>query len=580
MHQHRIAPAQDRTRSNARRAPANHDVTPPGQPLNGPVGTLAAKNGVLVLTGYGLHVRVERGQLVAEDGIGRDRRTEHFSRATCGLKRLVVLGHSGTISFEALRWLHDVDAAFIQIDADATLIAASAPAGLDDARLRRAQVLASLTGTGTAIVRELLRQKLHGQAAALERLAEVPAAADAAASILDSAEQLWVAERPERLRWLEASAAGAYWGVWAGLPLRFATRDASRVPEHWRTLGGRASPLTGSGRKAANPANALLNYLYAMLEAEARIALLILGLDPGMGLLHTDQPGRDSLACDLMEAVRPAVDGYVLELLQTRTFVARDFFETREGVCRVLPPLTQVLAETAPRWARTIAPIAEWVARQLRETAAHVHPITGTRSLDLTQQPASTSKRRARPLPTPLTQANRSVGRSASRRTHGTSAPASTRQPVSVPNRCRICGAPLADGDRQYCDTCLPDRRAELLPAFSASGPQTLARQKTTQSDPAHGASAAEKRGQRVAEQWRAVATWEQEHQEHQGTRDDVSFEHEIRPRLADASLAAMMRATGLSRRYCWLIKTGQKRPHPRHWATLAALARPDPGAG
>jgi hypothetical protein len=44
-----------------------------------------------------------------------------------------------------------------------------------------------------------------------------------------------------------------------------------------------------------NPANALLNYLYAILEAEARIAILSMGLDPGMGVLHADLKARDSL---------------------------------------------------------------------------------------------------------------------------------------------------------------------------------------------------------------------------------------------------------------------------------------------
>jgi hypothetical protein len=61
------------------------------------------RNGALVLGGYGVRVAVERGQLAVSDGIGRERREGLLSRATCGLKRLVVLGHSGTISFEALR---------------------------------------------------------------------------------------------------------------------------------------------------------------------------------------------------------------------------------------------------------------------------------------------------------------------------------------------------------------------------------------------------------------------------------------------------------------------------------------------
>ncbi|MCH8255181.1 MAG: CRISPR-associated endonuclease Cas1, partial [Gemmatimonadetes bacterium] len=42
--------------------------------------------------------------------------------------------------------------------------------------------------------------------------------------------------------------------------------------------------------------NAILNYLYTILEAEARIACRTMGLDPGLGVLHSDQPARDSLA--------------------------------------------------------------------------------------------------------------------------------------------------------------------------------------------------------------------------------------------------------------------------------------------
>jgi hypothetical protein len=101
-------------------------------------GRVEVKNGVLVLSGYGLSISVERGHLQVRDGIGRHRRTGILNRATSGLKRLVVLGHSGTISFEALRWQHDIGASFVQLDADGQVIVASGPAGLDDARLRRA----------------------------------------------------------------------------------------------------------------------------------------------------------------------------------------------------------------------------------------------------------------------------------------------------------------------------------------------------------------------------------------------------------------------------------------------------------
>jgi hypothetical protein len=76
------------------------------------------------------------------------------------LKRVVVLGHSGSISFDALRWIQDSGAAFVQIDKDGRIIAATGPSGLDDSRLRRARALATTNGVGIRIGRDLIRQKL------------------------------------------------------------------------------------------------------------------------------------------------------------------------------------------------------------------------------------------------------------------------------------------------------------------------------------------------------------------------------------------------------------------------------------
>jgi hypothetical protein len=334
------------------------------------------------------------------------------------------------------------------------------------------------------------------------------------------------------------------------------------VPAHWRTFGGRGSPVSGSQRKAANPINALLNYLYAMLEAEACIAALAVGLDPGMGMLHADLPRRDSLACDLMEVVRPDVDAYVLELLRTRTFSAKDFFETRDGVCRVLPPLTHVLAETGPRWAKALGPIAEQVAQTLNRAR---EPVTTVPVI--IQGSPTVGRTHTRALPTPLTQSNRSAGRARLRRKP---TPARSHSTVDVPQRCTKGGAVLEDAKRQYCDACLPERRAELASSFSDTGPQALAEQRAMATDPAHGGSTAEKRGQRVTEQWRDLAAWEQTHA---AEADIAVYEREIQPQLAGMTLAAMMRATGLSRRYCWLIKTGQKVRHLRHRTALNQAA-------
>src|SRR5262249_35223559 len=106
----------------------------------------------------------------------------------------------------------------------------------------------------------------------------------------------------DSIRFLEAQAGHAYWSAWRALPINFPRIDVRRVPDHF---GTRLSPLSGSPRLAANPPNAILNYLYAVLESEARLAATARGLDPGLrGVWHVDSCKRDGWACDLMERVR------------------------------------------------------------------------------------------------------------------------------------------------------------------------------------------------------------------------------------------------------------------------------------
>jgi hypothetical protein len=359
-----------------------------------------------------------------------------------------------------------------------------------------------------------------------------------ARSIVDQAlSDLDQARDAERLRLVEATAANAYWGAWARVLMRFARRDESRVPDHWRTFGGRSSPLTGSPRSAANPANALLNYLYAILEAEARIAALAVGLDPGIGVLHPDLRNRDSLACDFMQAIRPQVDRYVLQLLQSHPFDARDFFEPRQGVCRLMPPMTHILAETTPIWAKAVAPVAELVAKTLYDTPLSV---PGSLAIAASTQTDGHRKRSAssRPLPTPLTQANRSEGRAEIRRQ-----PRRSTKPEELQPRvraCRGCGVVLEATDRLYCDDCLPDRYEELAQTFKAAGPQFVAQLRAAGKDPAHGQAADVRRRQRRAQHHTEAAEWARAHE----PVDDSEFRREILPHLQPVSLTALMDAT------------------------------------
>ena len=330
------------------------------QPTSPPI---TLPNGVLVLSGYGLRVAVERGHLALEDGIGADRRRMRFSRVDRDLTRLVVIGHAGAVSLDALRWLHGVGVPLVHLDADGTVFLVASPSAASTPTLRRNQARATESADGFAIARELLTAKIRAQREILTRLPESEEARRHLADDLAFATQ---ARTLDDLRRAEAHAARAYWRPWRRVSVRFEPADAKRRPRHWRTFGSRISPLTDpSPRKAVNPANAMLNYLYAILEAEARIAALAVGLDPALGLIHTDRPNRDSLACDLMEPVRPAVDQFLVTFLERRTLAKEDVFELASGQCRLMPSVTVELAGTAAVWAAQVQQVAEFVAGRL-----------------------------------------------------------------------------------------------------------------------------------------------------------------------------------------------------------------------
>src|SRR5258706_12663072 len=121
------------------------------------------RQGTITLFGYGTSIRVDRGHLILEDGIGNDRRHGRFPRVGHCLRRLVVIGSDGMVSLAALRWLADQDASFVMLDRDGSVLATTGPVRSSDAKLRRAQSLSISNGTDVNIACELIRQKLAGQ---------------------------------------------------------------------------------------------------------------------------------------------------------------------------------------------------------------------------------------------------------------------------------------------------------------------------------------------------------------------------------------------------------------------------------
>lgn len=186
--------------------------------------------------------------------------------------------------------------------------------------LRRAQYRAS--DAPEDIIRSLLLGKVANQRSVLmrslrdyrsehapEALAVLTAATDRMAQILCNIE-LAPADA-DRLRGMEGEAAALYFAVFD---------HPIRAPDAALRWTGR------SRRPPLDPINALLSFLYTLLTHDCRSAAEAVGLDPAVGFLHRDRPGRPSLALDLMEELRPVlVDRLALSLVNRRQLRAGDF---------------------------------------------------------------------------------------------------------------------------------------------------------------------------------------------------------------------------------------------------------------
>ena len=132
-----------------------------------------------------------------------------------------------------------------------------------------------------------------------------------------SLEFIQVSQSKDQLRGYEGEAASIYFGVFDQLILQqkrdFAFHGRNKRP-----------PL--------DPVNALLSFVYTLLTHTITSALETVGLDPYVGYLHTDRPGRASLSLDLIEELRAVLaDRFVLSLINKKMVSKKNFSKKENG---------------------------------------------------------------------------------------------------------------------------------------------------------------------------------------------------------------------------------------------------------
>lgn len=239
------------------------------------------------------------------------------------LQSVAVFG-SVMVSPGAMELCADSGVAMTFLSMTGRLVARVDAPGSGNVLLRRAQFRQADQPEACAkLARQFVAGKLRNAKQVLQRSAresddesDAGQLESAAKTVGDRLQALERAEGVDAIRGYEGDAARTYFGAFSAMIRHqrdtFAMRERTRRP-----------PL--------DPVNALLSFLYALLLHDCVAALTAVGLDPSVGFLHEDRPGRPSLALDLMEEFRPLIaDRLVLSLVNRRQVEAKGF-ATRDG---------------------------------------------------------------------------------------------------------------------------------------------------------------------------------------------------------------------------------------------------------
>lgn len=174
------------------------------------------------------------------------------------------------------------------------------------------------------IARNFIFGKVHNSRWSIERTlrdhalrVQVDELKHASGQLAQRLEAIAACEELDNLRGLEGEAAARYFGVLDQLILN--QKEAFVFCERNR-------------RPPTDRVNAMLSFVYTILEHDCAAALESVGLDPYVGFMHRDRPGRESLALDLMEELRAwSADRLVITLINTREIQEKHFVRQAGG---------------------------------------------------------------------------------------------------------------------------------------------------------------------------------------------------------------------------------------------------------
>jgi CRISPR-associated protein Cas1 len=278
----------------------------------------------LHLSGYGVKLRVRnlttRSELEVRngrDGISKPYATSFYRPRRFPYTSIIVDGHSGYLSLQALHWLSRNKVPVFVMNFDGSVISSILPPMPIKADLRTAQAEACRVPTmKLKVAKAVVEAKVARSIQVLEWLAER----------YDISRDILVVKR-EALKLRHARTVNAIRSVEGRVALKYWDAYGKVLPE---SLDFQGRMTTSHQNNATDPVNAALNYGYGFLEGECRRAINAVGLEPSVGFLHesSDYQTKQSLVYDLQEPFRWIADVAVIEAFESGVLDLPDFYFT------------------------------------------------------------------------------------------------------------------------------------------------------------------------------------------------------------------------------------------------------------
>ncbi|MDH3278844.1 MAG: CRISPR-associated endonuclease Cas1 [Nitrosopumilus sp.] len=301
-----------------------------------------------MITGFGTSINVEKRKLIITNRLKRTKL--EFYPHKINHDGIIIDGHTGNITFEAMRWLSKHNINLTLLNWNGQLLANVMPEQPKSGKLRIKQYQKYLDSQNRfEIALKIVQAKVEHSLNLLEELSRFYESVDFV-KIRKSAEKedlflLGIMKNSEKQDISKSiKQLMTYEGRIAGIYLENLTTIFNQLyPEF--NFTGRKNKSNSRNYNASDEINALLNYGYAILESEIRKGINAVGLDYSIGFLHEINQSRTPLVYDIQELFRWLIDVSVIQLLEEKKIRKSDFIITENYHTRLGENVAKLLIE-------------------------------------------------------------------------------------------------------------------------------------------------------------------------------------------------------------------------------------------